>query len=148
MSTKTHTAIATTGKGTFDAIEVPTETPGRGEILLKTEYSSMIALDTYRTDLGFAVEEYPLVLGFNASGTVHEVGPEVNGLAAGDRVRLLFAWLATRQFYDLLGYCLCLPGLTLQVYATVYYPIRDYLCKSELWAERWLFIVIYTHFLM
>jgi NADPH:quinone reductase-like Zn-dependent oxidoreductase len=147
MSIKTHTAIATTGKGTFDAIEVPTKTPGRGEILLKTEYSSMIALDTYRTDLGFAVEEYPLVLGFNASGTVHEVGPEVNGLVAGDRVRLLLAWLATRQFSDqLLGYCLCLPGLKLQVYATVYYLIGDYLCKSELWPERSLFIMIYTHF--
>jgi len=137
MSTKTHTAIATTGKGTFDAIEVPTETPGRGEILLKTEYSSMIALDTYRTDLGFAVEEYPLVLGFNASGTVHEVGPGVNGLAVGDRVCLLLAWLGTRHFSDqLLGHCLCLPGLTLQVYATIYYPIRDYLCQSKLCAKN------------
>jgi NADPH:quinone reductase-like Zn-dependent oxidoreductase len=88
MSTNTHTAIATTGIGAFDAIEVSTEKPGQGEILLKTEYASLIALDTYRTDLGFAVQEYPLVLGFNASGTVHEVGPEVDGLAPGDRASL------------------------------------------------------------
>ena len=86
MSSATHTAIATTSKGTFDVIQVPTEIPGPGEILLKTEYASMIAFDTYMADLGYAVHEYPVVLGFNASGIVKAIGPEVTGLAVDDRV--------------------------------------------------------------
>jgi NADPH:quinone reductase-like Zn-dependent oxidoreductase len=46
----------------------------------------MIAFDTYMTDLGYRVPKYPLVLGFNASGTVKTVGPDVTGLAVDDRV--------------------------------------------------------------
>jgi len=86
MSSATHTAIAITSKGTFDAIQVPTEIPGPGEILLKTEYASLIAFDTYMADLGFMVQKYPLVLGLNASGIVKAIGPEVTGLAVDDRV--------------------------------------------------------------
>ena len=65
------------------------EKPGPGEVLLKIEYSSMIALDTYMADSVFLVQDYPVVLGFNASGIVYEVGSEVNELAVGDRVSLL-----------------------------------------------------------
>jgi len=82
----THTAIAITTKGQFDAIQVSTEVPGQGEILLKVEYSSMVTFDTYMTDLGYAVDSYPMVLGFNASGTVAKLGPGVDDLIEGDRV--------------------------------------------------------------
>lgn len=82
-----HTAIATVSKGQIDAIKVPTEAPSDGEVLLKVEYSSLIAFDTYMSDLGYAVAEYPVILGFNASGVIAEVGPGVDDLAMGDRVR-------------------------------------------------------------
>ncbi|KAF8167546.1 biotin/lipoyl attachment:Carbamoyl-phosphate synthase subunit L [Crassisporium funariophilum] len=85
--TATHTAIATTAKGVYDAIQVPTETPGDGEILIKVDYASMIAFDTYVTDRGFVVQEYPLVLGFNAAGIVAKLGSGVEDLKVGDRVR-------------------------------------------------------------
>lgn len=85
----THTAIATTSKGQFDAIQVPTETPGEGEVLVKVEYSSMVAFDTYMTDMGYGVTSYPVVLGFNVSGIVAKLGPGVDDLAEGDRVRTL-----------------------------------------------------------
>lgn len=81
-----HTTIAITELGKIDAIQVETGTPGNGEILLKTEYSSMVAFDTYMTDHG-RVNGYPSVLGLNASGTVAQVGPDVTDLAVGDRVR-------------------------------------------------------------
>jgi len=51
-----HTAIATTSKGLFDAIQVPTEAPGQGEILLRVEYSSMVAFDIYMTDFGYHIQ--------------------------------------------------------------------------------------------
>ncbi|KAJ7464601.1 chaperonin 10-like protein [Mycena latifolia] len=82
----THTAIASLAKGQFDAIQVETEKPGAGHVLLKVEYASMIAFDTYITDVGYAVAEYPITLGFNAAGTVAEVGEGVTALAVGDRV--------------------------------------------------------------
>ena len=83
----THTAIATTAKGQFDAIQVPTEAPGKGEILLKVEYSSLAALDTYMTDNGH-VTSYPTVLGLNMSGTVAKLGVGVDDLVEGDRVQV------------------------------------------------------------
>ena len=85
----THKAIATTSKGVFEEILVPTGKPQAGEILLKVQYSAMIAFDTYQTDLGYFVNEYPVILGFNASGTVEEVGPGVVDLKVGDKVTSL-----------------------------------------------------------
>jgi hypothetical protein len=37
-------------------------------------------------DAGFFVYNYPTTLGFNSSGTVAEVGPDVHDLKVGDRV--------------------------------------------------------------
>ncbi|KAJ6534625.1 chaperonin 10-like protein [Mycena vulgaris] len=82
----THTAIAALSKGQFDAIQVETEKPGAGHVLVKVAYASMIAFDTYITDVGYAVAEYPVTLGFNAAGTVVDVGAGVTALAVGDRV--------------------------------------------------------------
>ncbi|KJA26772.1 hypothetical protein HYPSUDRAFT_35919 [Hypholoma sublateritium FD-334 SS-4] len=81
-----HTAIAATAKGQIDVIQVPTRAPDAGEVLLRVEYAAMIAFDTYVTDLGFFVEEYPMILGFSASGTVSNLGSGVEGLKVGDRV--------------------------------------------------------------
>ncbi|KAJ7108868.1 chaperonin 10-like protein [Mycena crocata] len=82
----THTAIAALAKGQFDAIQVETEKPGAGRVLIKVAYASMIAFDTYITDVGYFVAEYPVTLGFNGAGTVEAVGPGVTSLAVGDRV--------------------------------------------------------------
>ncbi|KAF8913202.1 biotin/lipoyl attachment:Carbamoyl-phosphate synthase subunit L [Gymnopilus junonius] len=82
----THKAIAATAKGLYDEIQVPTETPGEGQVLLKAAYGAMIAFDTYVTDRGFYVQEYPVILGFSASGTIEKLGPGVDDLKLGDRV--------------------------------------------------------------
>ncbi|KAJ7463397.1 chaperonin 10-like protein [Mycena galericulata] len=82
----THTALAALAKGSFDAIQVETEKPGPGQVLIKVAYASIIPFDTYITDVGFGVEEYPVILGFNAAGTVDEVGTGVTSLAVGDRI--------------------------------------------------------------
>ncbi|KAJ7117591.1 chaperonin 10-like protein [Mycena epipterygia] len=84
----THTAIATLAKGQFDAIQVETEKPGAGSVRIKVAYASMIAFDTYIriADVGYRVTECPVISGFNAAGTVAEVGAGVTSLAVGDRV--------------------------------------------------------------
>ena len=41
-------------------------------------------------DLGYSVTEFPTILGFNASGTVVQLGDGVTDLAVGDRVGIIF----------------------------------------------------------
>ncbi|KAG6911275.1 hypothetical protein DXG01_002114 [Tephrocybe rancida] len=86
VSMSTHTAIAITEPGKVDVIQVPTGTPGDGQVLIKVEYASLIVLDTYMSDVGYFVQSYPVILGFNASGTVAQLGNGVTDLAVGDRV--------------------------------------------------------------
>ncbi|KDR85541.1 hypothetical protein GALMADRAFT_132225 [Galerina marginata CBS 339.88] len=82
----THTAIAAISKGKFDTIQVPTETPGDGEVLIQVAYASMIAFDTYVTDRGFYFQDYPVILGFSGAGTIKEIGRGVDDLKVGDRI--------------------------------------------------------------
>ncbi|KAJ7283230.1 chaperonin 10-like protein [Mycena rebaudengoi] len=82
----THTAIAATALGQFDAIQVLTEKPGLGDVLIKVDFASMIAFDTYVTDKAFYVDKYPKILGFNVAGSIVEPGEGVSSLAVGDRV--------------------------------------------------------------
>ncbi|KAG5352246.1 hypothetical protein C0989_003077 [Termitomyces sp. Mn162] len=82
----THIAVVITKPGTIDVIQVPTPAPGIGEVLIKVEYTSLIAFDTYMTDLGYFVQGYPVIPGFNASGTVSKLGEGVTDLVVGDRI--------------------------------------------------------------
>lgn len=82
----THIAIATTAKTVLSTIQVPTPVPGPEDVLVKVSYASLVALDTYFLDSAFLVQQYPVTLGFNASGIVAAVGEGVKGLKVGDRV--------------------------------------------------------------
>ncbi|KAJ8457022.1 hypothetical protein ONZ45_g18483 [Pleurotus djamor] len=82
----THSAVATTSVGVFEEIQVETEKPGPGELLIQHSYGAMIAFDTYQVDLGYFVETYPHILGFSASGVVADIGSGITDLKVGDRV--------------------------------------------------------------
>ncbi|KIK02460.1 hypothetical protein K443DRAFT_96876 [Laccaria amethystina LaAM-08-1] len=82
----THTAVATTSLGKIDAIQIPTRTPGEGDILIKTSAAAISLFDTYPVDRGFLINAYPLILGFNGAGTVVKVGTGVHDFKVGDRV--------------------------------------------------------------
>ncbi|KAF7309028.1 PKS-ER domain-containing protein [Mycena kentingensis (nom. inval.)] len=81
----THKAIASTHKTTISTIHIPTPEVEPGTVLIQVHYASMVAFDTYITDLGLGVAEYPVVLGLNASGIVKAVGEGVTHLRVGDR---------------------------------------------------------------
>lgn len=83
-ASRTHTAIASLSLKYFDTVQVPTPAPGEGEVLIKVAYAAMIAFDTYINDLGYSAT-FPMILGFNASGTVAEVGIGIDDLQIGDR---------------------------------------------------------------
>uniref|UniRef100_D8Q781 Enoyl reductase (ER) domain-containing protein n=1 Tax=Schizophyllum commune (strain H4-8 / FGSC 9210) TaxID=578458 RepID=D8Q781_SCHCM len=82
----THRAVAALSPGSWDVISIPTPEPNPGEVSIKVEYTALIPFDTYQSDLGYIVDEWPIVLGFSASGTIAKVGEGVPGLKVGDRV--------------------------------------------------------------
>ncbi|KDR68845.1 hypothetical protein GALMADRAFT_230938 [Galerina marginata CBS 339.88] len=92
----THTAIATTAKGVYGAIQVPTEQPAPDEVLIKVAYASVAGFDVYVSSIGWYVEEYPVGLGLGAAGTVVSVGEGVHDLQIGDRVYVSLAFKGTR----------------------------------------------------
>lgn len=83
-----HTAVATTSKGVLEVVQLPTPTPDPGEVLIKIQYSALIAFDTYQLDAAYYIPDngYPHVLGFASAGIVESVGDGVTDLKEGDRV--------------------------------------------------------------
>ncbi|KAG2358800.1 chaperonin 10-like protein [Suillus spraguei] len=87
MSSQSHLAFASTAVGITSVIQVPTPSPGSGEVMVKVAFSTVIPLDTYMADSGRNINgEYPMVLGFNLSGFVEAVGSGVDDLQTGDKV--------------------------------------------------------------
>jgi NADPH2:quinone reductase len=67
--------------------DVPEPSPGPGEVLVDVAFAGCNWADTQiRTGIYPHPFTYPLVLGFEISGTVSKLGPNVSGLKVGDRV--------------------------------------------------------------
>jgi NADPH:quinone reductase-like Zn-dependent oxidoreductase len=69
--------------------ELPTPSPGAGEVLVKVAASSLNGFDTAVVAgylAGMMEHRYPVVLGRDFAGTVESVGAGVTRFAAGDRV--------------------------------------------------------------
>ena len=65
----------------------PIPRPGPGEVLVDVAYAGCNWADTQvRTGIYPHPMTYPLVLGFEVSGTVATLGPGVSGVKVGDRV--------------------------------------------------------------
>jgi NADPH:quinone reductase-like Zn-dependent oxidoreductase len=80
------------GPEVLDYGDYPDPTPGRGEVLIKVAAASINPVDLKQrsgeTKAYFPLE-FPVVIGWDVSGTVVKLGPGVTDFAVGDRV---FAW--------------------------------------------------------
>ena len=78
---------ATGGPEQLTLAELPDPTPGPGQVLLDVAYAGCNWADT-QVRLGIYPHSmtYPMVLGFEVSGTVAALGPGVAGIALGERV--------------------------------------------------------------
>jgi NADPH2:quinone reductase len=75
------------GPEVFELRDVPAPTPGPGELLVRIVASGTNPVDAkLRADARWAGLAPPLVLGYDASGVVEEVGPGAAGFAPGDEV--------------------------------------------------------------
>ena len=65
--------------------EIPTPTPGQGQLLVKLAAAGLNYIDTYQRS-GLYKMELPFTPGNEGAGEVEAVGPGVSGFAKGDRV--------------------------------------------------------------
>ena len=78
-------ATRTGGPEVLEYAEVEVPAPGPGQVLVKVAAAGVNFLDTYYR-AGVYPRPLPMVLGAEGAGVVAEVGEDVSGLAAGDRV--------------------------------------------------------------
>jgi L-iditol 2-dehydrogenase len=85
------------GPGNLEIRDVPEPTAGPGQVVLEVRATGICG-----TDIHIQRGEYncvpPVVLGHEVVGCIAEVGPEVGGLAVGDRV-------ITETFFHTCGHC-------------------------------------------
>jgi threonine dehydrogenase-like Zn-dependent dehydrogenase len=78
------------GNSTVDLRTVPVPSPGKGQVLVRVEASTICGSDIraiYREHTGSGAEAYQdVIAGHEPSGVVEEVGPEVKERTSGDRV--------------------------------------------------------------
>ncbi len=78
--------------------EIGLEPPGPGEVLVKMEMAGLCRSDL-NAITGHTRYAMPLVLGHEGAGTVMEVGPDTEGIKAGDRVALSWAAYCGRCYF-------------------------------------------------
>jgi len=84
----------TGGPEVLEYVEIDTPEPGSGEVAIQVEAAGVNFIDIYHRQ-GVYPMPLPLVPGREGAGRVIALGPEVSGVAVGDRV----AWLQVPRSY-------------------------------------------------
>ena len=84
----------TGGPEVLELVDFPIPQPGAGQVLVRIQAAGVNFIDTYLRE-GRYPAALPFVPGQEASGIVEQLGADVNGFKAGDRV----AWTGTRGTY-------------------------------------------------
>lgn len=79
-------AIRFETSGTAHVVDIPRPAPGRGEVLVTVTSAGVCGSDLAALRGTHPFRVPPLISGHEAGGYVAEVGPEVDGVAVGDRV--------------------------------------------------------------
>jgi NADPH:quinone reductase-like Zn-dependent oxidoreductase len=77
------------GPAVLDYKEVPDPKPGRGDVLIEVKATSVNHIDIFlRRGMPGIKVTMPKIVGSDAAGIIRETGPDVSGLAAGQRVTI------------------------------------------------------------
>ncbi|KAF9522275.1 chaperonin 10-like protein [Crepidotus variabilis] len=83
---QTHKAlVAHEIGGALVAIDVPTYSPGQGELLVKAHSVALNPAD-WKIHRNRVMDHYPVIFGFDMAGEVVQVGEGVEGFSVGDRI--------------------------------------------------------------
>lgn len=83
----TQKALLLTAKfGKFVVADIPRESPGPGEILIKVQSASLNPVDWKVQKYDLLIDGYPAILGSDIAGDIVEVGEGVSDFKKGDRV--------------------------------------------------------------
>jgi len=66
--------------------EIPKPKADAGEVLIRVQAIGVNPVDTYIRSGGYGTSKLPYTPGFDAAGVIEEIGNDVEGCAAGDRV--------------------------------------------------------------
>ena len=77
----------TGGPDVLEYVDIPDPVAGPGEVLIDVERIGVNFIDTY-VRRGAYPRPLPLIPGYEVAGTVSETGPNVEGIAVGDRVAM------------------------------------------------------------
>jgi S-(hydroxymethyl)mycothiol dehydrogenase len=91
MGQQVRGVIARTRAAPVELVTVQVPDPGPGEVLVRVQACGVCHTDLHYRE-GAINDEFPFLLGHEASGTVEAVGPDVTNVAPGDFVVL--AWRA------------------------------------------------------
>ena len=95
--------------------EMPAPQPGKGEVRIKVEAIGLNRAEVmFRSGQYLYQPEFPSTLGYEAAGTVEEIGPGVSGLKPGDRVSSVPSF-SMRDYYTY-GEVALLPAAALAKY--------------------------------
>ncbi|WP_026784442.1 quinone oxidoreductase family protein [Pleomorphomonas koreensis] len=119
--------------------EVADRAPAAGEAAIRHTAIGVNFIDTYYRSGLYAWPETPLIVGAEAAGVVEAVGPEVEGVAVGDRVAYTTPLGAYRErriiaadrlirlpdgISDEIAATVMLKGLTVQYLVTSTFPVK------------------------
>ena len=77
--------VVETPQAPFVVKTVDVQHPGPGEVLVKIEATALNPAD-WKFHTGAFIQKYPTVFGFDAAGTIAELGEGVTSFTVGDRV--------------------------------------------------------------
>jgi NADPH:quinone reductase len=110
--------------------ELPAPQPQKGEVRLKVDAIGLNRAEVmFRRGQYGEQPEFPSGLGYEASGTVEEVGPEVSGLKPGDRVSSIPSF-SIRQYWTY-GEVALLPAHALAPYPENLNPLEG----ASIWMQ-------------
>jgi NADPH:quinone reductase len=110
--------------------ELPTPQPAKGEVRIKVEAIGLNRAEVmFRSGQYLEQPEFPSGLGYEASGTVEELGPGVTGLKPGDRVSSVPSF--SMRKYSTYGEVALLPAYALAKYPENLSPVEG----ASIWMQ-------------
>ncbi|KAJ3552137.1 hypothetical protein NM688_g4311 [Phlebia brevispora] len=110
IPTKQKALVLPEKHGKYVVREVDVPKPGPGEVLVRADAVALNPIDWIIQATGIFITQYPAILGWEAAGTVIQLGEGVTSVTTGDKTSPWKYW-GRRQACNVqaIQYCACPP---------------------------------------